>query len=58
MNHDYEILSKIDTETLLAELAFRTESFSKYNLLEGKFNSFKDYDGIDWAVKLERRIVE
>lgn len=48
-------LSKIDTETLLAELAYRTENFSKYKLLEGKFNSFKDYDGVDWAVKLENR---
>lgn len=55
MNPDYAILSKIDTETLLAELAYRTENFSKYKLLESKFNSFKDYDDIEWVVKLERR---
>lgn len=52
MNTDYEVLSQIDTETLLSELAYRTANFSKYKLLEGKFNSFKDYDGHDWAVKL------
>ncbi len=45
----------IDTQTLLAELAYRTENFSKYKLLEGKFNSFKDYDGMEWAIKLENR---
>jgi hypothetical protein len=51
----HSIISKIDTETLLAELAYRTENFSKYQLLEGKFNSFRDYDGQEWAVKLENR---
>ena len=55
INIEYEALSKIDTETLLGELAYRTENFSKYKLLEGKFNSFKDYDGVEWAVKLENR---
>ncbi len=54
INTDYEILSKIDTDTLLGELAFRCENFSKYNLLEGKYNSFKDYDGVEWVVKFER----
>jgi hypothetical protein len=55
INLEYEALSKIDTETLLGELAYRTENFRKYKLLEGKFNSFKDYDGVEWAVKLEKR---
>lgn len=55
INVEYEALSNIPTETLLAELAYRTENFSRYRLLEGKFCSFHDYDGNDWAVKLENR---
>lgn len=55
VNVDYEALSNIPTETLLAELAYRTDNFSKYKLLEGKYNSFQDYDGNDWAVKLDNR---
>lgn len=55
INLEYEALSKIDTETLLGELAYRIENFGKYKLLEGKYNSFNDYDGEPWAVKFERR---
>ncbi len=55
VNTEYALLSTIDTETLLGELAYRTENFSKYKLLAGKFNSFKDYDGQEWSVKFENR---
>lgn len=55
LNETYTVLSTIDTATLLAELAYRTESPRKYDILEGKFSSFEDYNGDKWAVKLENR---
>lgn len=58
VNVEYEALSQIDTKTLLAELAFRAENFSKYKILQGKFNSFQDYDGQDWIIKIEKRVTE
>ena len=58
MNAEYEALSQIDTKTLLAELAFRAENFGKYKILQGKFNSFQDYDGEDWIIKIEKRVNE
>lgn len=55
VNIEYAALSEMSTETLLQELAWRTENLSKYNLLEGVYNSFKDCDGVEWTVKLNNR---
>lgn len=54
----YESLINIDTKTLLSELAFRSENFSKYKILQGKFNFFQDYNGQDWIMKIEKRVIE
>lgn len=58
VNAEYEALSQIDTKTLLAELALRADNFGKYKILKGKFNSFQDYDGQDWIIKIEKRVTE
>ncbi len=58
MNLDHEALSQIDTKTLLAEIAYRAENFSKYKIVQGMFNSFQDYDGVDWVIKIQKRHIQ
>lgn len=56
INIKYKQLSEMTNSDLLQELVHRMENFSKYNILMGKWNSFKDCDDqeTEYVIKIEK----
>ncbi len=55
VNIKYEHLSKMTNNDLLRELVHRMENWNQHSILLGKWNSFHDCDGQEYAIKIEKR---